>query len=141
MRLHLKNISPEVHGMITEHKASHNHKNLDDTVTCLIKNAMQNFNNRDIHEDSTALIRFHLMEIDRLKVENCKLRTENDKIRFPHFEPCIVNKRDGDKERIEVARMAQELYDEEIINQIGAFRKPTDEEKKAIIKQSEVAHG
>jgi len=41
MRLHLKNISPAVHGMITEHKASHNHKNLDDTVTCLIKKAMK----------------------------------------------------------------------------------------------------
>ncbi len=90
MRLHLKNISPVVHGMITEHKASHNHKNLDDTVTCLIKNAMQNFDNRDIHEDSTALIRFHLQEIDRLKVENCKLRTENDLLRFKNAVDSMV---------------------------------------------------
>lgn len=90
MRLHLKNISPEVHGMIVKHKASHNHKNLDGTITCLIENAMQNFDKRDIREDSTALIRFHLMEIDRLKVENCKLRAENDLLRFKKAVDTIV---------------------------------------------------
>ena len=37
MRLHLKNISPEVHGLIVQHKAEHSHKNLDETVECLIK--------------------------------------------------------------------------------------------------------
>jgi len=37
MRLHLKNVSPYVHGLIVEHKAEHGHKNLDETVECMIK--------------------------------------------------------------------------------------------------------
>ena len=41
MRIHLKNVSPKVHGMITEHKASHDHENLDQTVSCLIEEAMK----------------------------------------------------------------------------------------------------
>lgn len=37
MRLHLKNISPYVHGLIKEHQAEHGHKNLDETIECIVK--------------------------------------------------------------------------------------------------------
>ena len=50
MRIHLKNVSPKVHGMITEHKASHGHKNLDETVACLIKIAMKHLDEQDKQE-------------------------------------------------------------------------------------------
>jgi pyruvate/2-oxoacid:ferredoxin oxidoreductase alpha subunit len=53
MRLHLKQQPPDVHGMITEHKASHGHKSKEDTVTCLIREAMKRFDEADKHEDQT----------------------------------------------------------------------------------------
>ncbi len=39
MRLHIKNLSPEAHGFIAQDKAKHNHKNLEETVECIIKTA------------------------------------------------------------------------------------------------------
>ena len=70
MRLHLKNISPEIHGLIAEHKASHGHKNLDDTVSCLIKTSMTMTDARDEREDQDKIIKFHLAELAKLTDEN-----------------------------------------------------------------------
>lgn len=39
MRLHLKNLSPEAHGFIAQDKAQHDHKNLEETMECIIKRA------------------------------------------------------------------------------------------------------
>ena len=41
MRLHLKKLSPEVHGIIAVDKAEHDHKNLEETIECLIKTAKE----------------------------------------------------------------------------------------------------
>ncbi len=67
MRLHLKKQPPDVHGMITEHKASHGHKSKEDTVTCLIREAMRRIDEVDKHEDQTKLITFYRIENDKLK--------------------------------------------------------------------------
>lgn len=69
MRIHLKNVSPKIHGMITEHKATHNHENLDQTVSCLIEEAMNRFDDADKHKDQMALIDFYIHENERLKLE------------------------------------------------------------------------
>lgn len=44
MRLHLKNLSPEIHAMITQDKAEHKHPNLEQTIECLVKRAQRLFN-------------------------------------------------------------------------------------------------
>lgn len=36
MRLHLQHLSPEIHGILKKHQAEHSHKNLEETVSCLI---------------------------------------------------------------------------------------------------------
>jgi hypothetical protein len=59
MRLHLKQQPPDVHGMITEHKASHGHKSKEDTVTCLIREAMKRYDETDKIEDLNALLTVH----------------------------------------------------------------------------------
>lgn len=69
MRIHLKNVSPKIHGMITEHKASHKHDNLDETVSCLIEEAMKQIDNRDEHEDQTKLIQAYRKELDKLRAK------------------------------------------------------------------------
>ncbi len=81
MRLHLKNISPEVHGLITQHKATHSHKNLDETVGCLIKTAMSNIDIVDERADLEKLIKHNLTTIDKLKEENELLRGENKELK------------------------------------------------------------
>lgn len=43
MRLHLKNIDPEIHGLIVQHKAEVGFNNLDDTVASLIQLAMVDY--------------------------------------------------------------------------------------------------
>ena len=68
MRIHLKNVSPKVHGMITEHKASHDHENLDQTVSCLIEEAMKRFDETDKIADLTALVNRYIAENDKLKI-------------------------------------------------------------------------
>jgi len=78
MRIHLKNVSPKVHGMITEHKASHNHDNLDETVSCLIMEAMKRFDDHDKHEDQTKLINFYIAENEKLKTALDAARMLND---------------------------------------------------------------
>ncbi len=69
MRIHLKNVSPKVHGMITEHKATHNHENLDQTVSCLIEEAMKRFDETDKIEDLTALVNRYIAENEYLKTQ------------------------------------------------------------------------
>ncbi len=87
MRLHLKQQPPDVHGMITEHKASHGHKSKEDTVTCLIREAMKRYDETDKHEDQTKLFEFYITESERLKKENRDLKKSLDdtwKIRGAH---------------------------------------------------------
>jgi hypothetical protein len=67
MRLHLKQQPPDIHGMITEHKASHCHKSKEDTVTCLIREAMKRFYESDKIEDLNALVNRYIEENDLLK--------------------------------------------------------------------------
>ncbi len=67
MRIHLKNVSPKIHGMITEHKASHDHENLDQTVSCLIEEAMKRFDETDKIADLTTLVNLYGSENDKLK--------------------------------------------------------------------------
>jgi FPC/CPF motif-containing protein YcgG len=67
MRLHLKQQPPDVHGMITEHKASHGHKSKEDTVTCLIREAMKRFDETDKIEDLTKLLDRYITQNDKLK--------------------------------------------------------------------------
>ncbi len=67
MRLHLKQQPPDVHGMITEHKASHGHKSKEDTVTCLIREAMRRFDEADKIADLTTLVNLYGSENDKLK--------------------------------------------------------------------------
>jgi hypothetical protein len=78
MRLHLKQQPPDVHGMISEHKASHGHKSKEDTVTCLIREAMKDFDAADKHEDQTQLINFYIAENDKLKTALDAARMLND---------------------------------------------------------------
>ncbi len=88
MRIHLKNVSPKVHGIITEHKASHSHDNLDQTVSCLIEEAMKRFDETDKHEDLMELIEFYKKEIERLRASNDNrrkiidaLKNQNDELK------------------------------------------------------------
>jgi len=67
MRLHLKQQPPDVHGMITEHKASHGHKSKEDTVTCLIREAMKRFDESDKIQDLNMLLKRYMLENDELK--------------------------------------------------------------------------
>ena len=67
MRIHLKNVNPEINGLVQQHKASHNHKNLDETVSCLITEAMRRFDDQDKHEDQTKLINFYIAKNEKLK--------------------------------------------------------------------------
>jgi hypothetical protein len=69
MRLHLKQQPPDVHGMITEHKASHSHKSKEDTVTCLIREAMKRFDETDKIADLTALVNRYIAENEYLKTQ------------------------------------------------------------------------
>ncbi len=80
MRLHLKQQPPDVHGMITEHKASHGHKSKEDTVTCLIREAMKRFDEADKIEDLNALLKRYMLENDQLKhdINELKDRLIND---------------------------------------------------------------
>jgi hypothetical protein len=55
-RIHLKQQPPEIHGMIAEHMASHNHKSMEDTVTCLIKEAMKRLDETDKIDDDAHQI-------------------------------------------------------------------------------------
>lgn len=73
-RIHLKQQPPEIHGMIAEHMASHGHKNMEDTVTCLITEAMRRFDDADKHQDQTKLFEFYITESERLKKENRDLK-------------------------------------------------------------------
>lgn len=77
MRIHLKNVSPKIHGMITEHKASHDHENLDQTVSCLIEEAMRRFDDADMHYDQTKLIQTYHKELDKMRASNERLRLDN----------------------------------------------------------------
>jgi len=67
-RIHLKNQPPEIHGMIAEHMASHGHKSMEDTVTCLITEAMKRFDDADKIEDLTKLVNRYIVENEKLKV-------------------------------------------------------------------------
>jgi hypothetical protein len=67
MRLHLKQQPPDVHGMISEHKASYGHKSKEDTVTCLIREAMRRYDETDKIADLTALVNRYTKENDLLK--------------------------------------------------------------------------
>ena len=67
MRLHLKQQPPDIHGMISEHKASHGHKSKEDTVTCLIREAMRRYDETDKIEDLTKLLNRYITENDALK--------------------------------------------------------------------------
>jgi len=69
MRIHLKNVKPEINGLVQQHKASHNHKNLDETVSCLIEEAMRRIDDADKHEDQKALFDFYIHENEKLKIE------------------------------------------------------------------------
>ncbi len=80
MRIHLKNVSPKVHGMITEHKASHGHENLDQTVSCLIEEAMRRFDETDKIADLTKLLNRHITEIEKLKAENWSLKQQLEEV-------------------------------------------------------------
>ena len=76
MRLHLKKQPPDVHGMITEHKASHGHKSKEDTVTvtCLIREAMKRYDETDKTTDLTKLVNQYIAENEKLKTENRDLK-------------------------------------------------------------------
>ena len=80
MRLHLKQQPPDIHGMIAEHKASHGHKSKEDTVTCLIREAMKRFDETDKIEDLNALLKRYMLENDKLRhdVNELKDRLIND---------------------------------------------------------------
>jgi hypothetical protein len=78
MRIHLKNVSPKVHGMITEHKASHDHENLDQTVSCLIEEAMKRFDETDKIEDLNALLKRYMLKNDELNKEIRDLKKSLD---------------------------------------------------------------
>jgi len=80
MRIHLKNVSPKVHGMITEHKASHGHENLDETVSCLIEEAMKRFDETDKIEDLTKLVNRYVTENEKLKAEKWDLKKSLDDV-------------------------------------------------------------
>ena len=67
-RIHLKQQPPEIHGMIAEHMASHGHKSMEDTVTCLIREAMKHFDETDKIEDLTKLLNQHIAQNDKLKI-------------------------------------------------------------------------
>ncbi|MFA4870904.1 MAG: hypothetical protein WC623_22085 [Pedobacter sp.] len=67
MRLHLKQQPPDVHGMISEHKASHGHKSKEDTVTCLIREAMRRYDETDKIADLSKLINRYIDENNTLK--------------------------------------------------------------------------
>jgi predicted RNase H-like nuclease (RuvC/YqgF family) len=86
MRLHLKQQPPDVHGMITEHKASHSHKSKEDTVTCLIREAMRRFDETDKHEDLMELIEFYKKEIERLRASNDNRRKIIDALKIQNDE-------------------------------------------------------
>jgi hypothetical protein len=76
-RIHLKNQPPEIHGMIAEHMASHGHKSMEDTVTCLIKEAMKRFDKVDKIEDLTKLVNRYITENEKLKAENWELKKKD----------------------------------------------------------------
>ena len=67
-RIHLKQQPPEIHGMIAEHMASHSHKSMEDTVTCLIREAMRRYDETDKIEDLTKLLNRHIAQNDKLKI-------------------------------------------------------------------------
>jgi hypothetical protein len=68
-RIHLKNQPPEIHGMIAEHMASHGHKSMEDTVTCLITAAMKRFDEMDELEDLKKLVNTYISRNATLKHE------------------------------------------------------------------------
>jgi regulator of replication initiation timing len=68
-RIHLKQQPPEIHGMIAEHMASHDHKSMEDTVTCLIQEAMRRFDEADEIEDLKKLVNTHISRNATLKHE------------------------------------------------------------------------
>lgn len=68
MRLHLKQQPPDVFGKIAEHKASHGHKSKEDTVTCLIREAMKRFDEMDKIDDLTKLLNRYIAQNDKLKI-------------------------------------------------------------------------
>lgn len=41
MRLHIKKLSAETHSLIVQDKAEHGHKNLDETIECIVKTAIR----------------------------------------------------------------------------------------------------
>ncbi len=82
MRIHLKNVSPKIHGMITEHKAAHNHENLDQTVSCLIETAMFAMNIQDEYADNSDLVKFHIAQNDKLNAEIAVLKNEISSLRL-----------------------------------------------------------
>lgn len=64
----MKQQPPDIHGMITEHKASHGHKSKEDTVTCLIREAMRRYDETDKIEDLNALLKRYIAQNDKLKI-------------------------------------------------------------------------
>jgi len=68
-RIHLKKQPPEIHGMIAEHMASHSHKSMEDTVTCLITEAMKRFDETDKIEDLKKLVNTYISRNATLKHE------------------------------------------------------------------------
>lgn len=69
MRLHLKQQPPDVHGVISEHKASHGHKSKEDTVTCLIREAMRRYDETDKIADLTTLVNKYMADNEYLKTQ------------------------------------------------------------------------
>jgi citrate lyase beta subunit len=82
MRIHLKNVNPKVHGMITEHKATHNHENLDQTISCLIETAMFAMNIQDEYADNCDLVKFHIAQNDKMNAEIARLKAELERLTF-----------------------------------------------------------
>lgn len=68
-RIHLKQQPPEIHGMIAEHMASHSHKSMEDTVTCLIREAMRQYDETDKIADLTTLLDRYIKENEYLKTQ------------------------------------------------------------------------
>jgi hypothetical protein len=80
-RIHLKQQPPEIHGMIAEHMASHGHKSMEDTVTCLIQEAMRRYDETDKIADLTTLVNLYGSENDKLKTALDALKIQFDKLK------------------------------------------------------------
>ncbi len=80
IRLHLKNLNPEIHSLITWHKLEHGHKNLEETIECIVKKVYEIENPEDKNKPRVGTIKDCLDRIEALEKEVTKLKESNSSL-------------------------------------------------------------